>query len=117
VRHQADGDGVFSRRYSERSRDGEGLFSRRYSEHPADSEGAISQRYSKHPVRESSAHKQQSVLCVVKQQTSDRDRTKVERHSAFVSEVLGLFGIRAMSPKNCIYKNRPNSEEYFLKFR
>jgi len=56
--------------------------------------------------RHSCAHKQQNMLCVAKQQISDRGRMEVDHEclselgSASVSEVLGLSDVRAMSPKN-----------------
>jgi hypothetical protein len=56
--------------------------------------------------RHSCAHKRQNVLCVAKQQMSDRGRMEVDHKclselgSASVSEVLGSSGVRAMSPKN-----------------
>jgi hypothetical protein len=56
--------------------------------------------------RHSCAHKQQNMLCVAKQQMSDRGRMVADHEclsqldGASVSEVLVSSGVRAMSPKN-----------------
>jgi len=55
--------------------------------------------------RESCPHKRLGV-CMANHRTSGRNRAEVERHSTSVSEVLGSSGVRDMSPKHWMYKDK-----------